>query len=101
MTKIIYKYYSAFRLLPIHKSDFVLLGFKIQNMFFIDKGLAFGCSVSCTKSIHKLVCHVSFIRLYLQFRTKCRGSLFNRLSENPVTRYQVVLVFNMLIEKLG
>ena len=35
---------SAFRLLPIHKSDFELLGFKIQ-----DKCLPFGCSVSCAK----------------------------------------------------
>lgn len=40
---------SAFRLLPIHKSDFELLGFKIQDMIFIDKCLLFGCSVSCAK----------------------------------------------------
>lgn len=40
---------SAFRLLPIHISDFELLGFKIQDMFFIDKCLPFGCSFSCAK----------------------------------------------------
>lgn len=40
---------SAFRLLPIHISEFELLGFKIQDMIFIDKCLPFGCSVSCAK----------------------------------------------------
>lgn len=40
---------SAFRLLPIHMSEFELLGFKIQDMIFIDKCLPFGCSVSCAK----------------------------------------------------
>lgn len=40
---------SAFILLPIHNSDFELLGFKIQDMIFIDKCLPFGCSVSCAK----------------------------------------------------
>lgn len=40
---------SAFRLLPVHKSDFELLGFKMLGMIFIDKCLPFGCSVSCAK----------------------------------------------------
>lgn len=40
---------SAFRLLQIYKSDFELLGFKIQKMIFIDQCLPFGCSVSCAK----------------------------------------------------
>lgn len=53
------------------------------------------------KSTHKIVCPVSCIRLYLQLRPKCRGSLFCHISGSPVTRYQVVSVFNMLLEKLG
>ena len=40
---------NAFRLLPVHKSDFQLLGFKIQGKIFVDKCLPFGCSVSCSK----------------------------------------------------
>lgn len=52
-------------------------------------------------SLHKIVCPVSCIRLYLQLRPKCRGSLFCHISGSPVTRYQVVSVFNMLLEKLG
>lgn len=53
------------------------------------------------KSTHKIVCPVSCIRLYLQLRPKCRGSLFCHISGSPVTRYRVVSVFNMLLEKLG
>jgi hypothetical protein len=40
---------NSFRLLPVHKSDFQLLGFKIQGKIFVDKCLPFGCSVSCSK----------------------------------------------------
>jgi hypothetical protein len=43
------RYKNAFRLLPVHKSDFQLLGFKIQGKIFVDKCLPFGCSVSCSK----------------------------------------------------
>lgn len=39
---------SAFRLLPIHPSDFELLGFRLNDMFFFDKCLPMGCSVSCS-----------------------------------------------------
>ena len=38
---------SAFRLFPIHPSDFELLGYKIDNLYFVDKCLPFGCSISC------------------------------------------------------
>lgn len=38
---------SAFRLLPVHPSDFDLLGFKLGNQYFFDKSLPFGCSISC------------------------------------------------------
>ncbi|KAK3105093.1 hypothetical protein FSP39_017153 [Pinctada imbricata] len=39
---------SAFRLLPVHPSDFDLLGYKIMNKYFVDKCLPFGCSISCS-----------------------------------------------------
>ncbi|KAK3103024.1 hypothetical protein FSP39_015834 [Pinctada imbricata] len=39
---------SAFRLLPIHPSDFELLGYKIGDYYFVDKCLPFGCSISCS-----------------------------------------------------
>lgn len=40
---------SAFRLLPVHPSDFQLLGYKINDYIYIDKCMPFGCSVSCAK----------------------------------------------------
>ena len=40
---------SVFRLLTVHKLDFELLGFKIQDMIFVDKCLPFWCSVSFAK----------------------------------------------------
>ena len=38
---------SAFRLIPIHPTDFSLLGMTFQDQFYIDKCLPFGLSVSC------------------------------------------------------
>lgn len=39
---------SAFRLLPVHRSDFDLLGICFDDKFYVDKCLPFGCSVSCS-----------------------------------------------------
>ena len=39
---------SAFRLLPIHPSDFELVGFKVENQYYVDKSMPMGCSVSCS-----------------------------------------------------
>ena len=39
---------SAFRLLPIHPSDFHLLGFKFEGGFYYDRCLPMGCSISCS-----------------------------------------------------
>ncbi|XP_033738793.1 uncharacterized protein LOC117326238 isoform X1 [Pecten maximus] len=39
---------SAFRLLPIHPDDFVLLGMKFQDNYYFDKCLPMGCSISCS-----------------------------------------------------
>ena len=38
---------SAFRLLPVHPSDYELLGFSFQDKYYFDKAMPFGCSVSC------------------------------------------------------
>lgn len=38
---------SAFRLLPVHPEDFVLLGFALDEKYFVDKVLPMGCSISC------------------------------------------------------
>jgi hypothetical protein len=38
---------SAFRLLPIYPADFDLLGFKIEEQFYIDKCMPMGFSVWC------------------------------------------------------
>lgn len=38
---------DAFRLIPIHPSDYGLLGFMFQGRYFIDKCLPFGCASSC------------------------------------------------------
>ena len=39
---------SAFRLLPVFPGDFDLLGFKIEDKFYIDKCMPMGCSISCS-----------------------------------------------------
>ena len=39
---------NAFRLLPICPQDFCLLGFKIADLYYIDKCLPMGCSISCS-----------------------------------------------------
>ncbi|XP_062588444.1 uncharacterized protein LOC134250110 [Saccostrea cucullata] len=39
---------SAFRLIPIHPSDFCLLGIRIDDKYYIDKCMPFGCSIACS-----------------------------------------------------
>ena len=39
---------SAFRLIPVKPTDFELLGFKFNDMFYFDKALPFGASISCS-----------------------------------------------------
>ena len=38
---------SAFRLLPVHPIDFDLLGFTIEGLYYFDKCMPMGCSISC------------------------------------------------------
>ena len=39
---------SAFRLLPVHPSDFHLLGMEVVGNIYVDKCLPMGCSISCS-----------------------------------------------------
>ena len=43
---------SAFRLLPCYPGDFDFLGFKIGGMYYIDKCMPMGCSISCSTFEH-------------------------------------------------
>jgi len=38
---------SAFRIVPIHPSDYALLGMKWDNSYYFDRCLPMGCSSSC------------------------------------------------------
>ena len=38
---------KAFRIIPVHPVDYELLGMKINNLFYYDKALPMGCSISC------------------------------------------------------
>ncbi|MEW8547291.1 MAG: reverse transcriptase domain-containing protein [Candidatus Thiodiazotropha sp.] len=38
---------NAFRLLPVNRNDFELLGFKFNGKYYVEKSLPFGCSISC------------------------------------------------------
>ena len=64
---------SAFRLLPIHPSDFELLGYKIGENYFVDKCLPFGCSISCS--------------LFEKFSTFLEWELRRRSSSQNVVHY--------------
>ena len=43
---------SAFRLLPCYPGEFDLLGLKIGDMYYIDKCMPMGCSISCSTFEH-------------------------------------------------
>lgn len=64
---------NAFRLLPVHKSDFQLLGYRIQGKIFVDKGLPFGCFISCTK--------------FEKFSTFLEWALKQQVKSNDVVHY--------------
>ena len=53
---------SAFRLLPIYPGDFDLLGFKFEQLFFIDRCLPMGSSISCS--------HFECFSSYLEYQIK-------------------------------
>ena len=38
---------SAFRIIPIHRADYFLLGLKWDNTYYFDRCLAMGLSSSC------------------------------------------------------
>lgn len=39
---------SAFRLLPVRPEDFELLGMCVDGLYYFDRCLPMGCSVSCS-----------------------------------------------------
>ena len=43
---------SAFLLLPCYPGDFDFLGFKIGGMYYIDKCMPMGCSITCSTLEH-------------------------------------------------
>ena len=64
---------SAFRLLPIHPSDYELLGYRISDYYFVDKCLPFGCAISCS--------------LFEKFSTFLEWELKKRASTENVVHY--------------
>jgi hypothetical protein len=65
---------SAFRLLPMNQGEFDLLGFKIGNLYFIEKCLPMGSSVSCSHFERFLVI---FFRLLASFKKYDRSCTFS------------------------
>ena len=57
---------KAFRILPIHPDDYELLGMKVNKLFYYDKALPMGCSISC--------------RLFEEFSTAMHWVLSNKLA---------------------
>lgn len=51
---------DAFRLIPIHPSNFRFLGFKWDNLYYYDKCLPMGCSSSC-KLFETFSCSIQWI----------------------------------------
>ena len=63
----------AFRLLPVKKSMFPLLGFKMNEKFYIDKCLPFGCAISC--------------RTFEQFSTFLEFAVKRRMKSGSLLHY--------------
>ena len=57
---------KAFRILPVHPDDYELLGMKVNKLFYYDKALPMGCSISC--------------RLFEDFSTAIHWVLSNKLA---------------------
>ncbi|XP_060562711.1 uncharacterized protein LOC132722259 isoform X1 [Ruditapes philippinarum] len=51
---------NAFRLLPIRPEDFEVLGLKFKSLYYIDKALPFGASVSC-KTFEKFSTFLEYV----------------------------------------
>ena len=51
---------AAFRIIPISPRDYHLLGFSFNNMYYYDRCLPMGCSVSC-QVFEKLSCGLQWI----------------------------------------
>ena len=62
---------NAFKLIPIHPSDYEVQGFQWQGKFYYDKTLVMGCSISC--------------RIFKAFSTALQCILENKLHVKYVT----------------
>lgn len=65
---------SAFRLLPVCPEDFCLLGFKHSGLYYIDKSLPMGCSLSCLLSENFF--NISFLGTVTEVKTANYCTLF-------------------------
>ena len=63
---------DAFRLIPIHPSDYHLMGFMWQNQYYYDKCLPMGCSTSC--------------KIFERFSSALRWILKEKLGVTHVTK---------------
>ena len=93
---------SAFRLLPVHPEDYELLGFTFDGLYYYDKCLPMGCSISCSlfelfstflEFQVKQVAHSQFVTHYLD------DFLF--IGTSSQTCGQALLAFTGLCEELG
>ena len=93
---------SAFRLLPICPDDYELLGFSFQGMFYYDRCLPMGCSVSCAlfekfstflEHYVKRMAGTSLVTHYLD------DFLF--VGPSPATCLQLLTCFQSLCSTLG
>lgn len=94
---------SAFRLLPVRREDFCLLGFRLQGKYFVDKMLPMGCALSCAlwekfatflEWLLKYLYHDSVLHHYLDDYI----FLGEKMSNNCL---QTMLRFEQLCKSLG
>lgn len=64
---------NAFRLIPINPEDFELLGFRFRDLYYFDKALPFGASISCS--------HFEHFSTFLEFCVK------NKTHSNHLLHY--------------
>jgi len=93
---------NAFRNLPIHPSDFHLLGFSFNGKFYFDKALVFGASISCA-------IFERFAR-FLEFGVKSQmesGELIHYLDDflggdkDNQSCHNIMLTFRSIMKELG
>lgn len=94
---------NAFRILPVYPDDFNLLGFTLNNFYFIDKCLPMGCALSCSL-FEKLA---SFLEWLTRSRSN-KGILHHYLDDyiflgrkNSTECFDIMCTFSALCCELG